>query len=212
MNPIRSDQYRQRRRQWAVIIGIAVLFHAALFITIEQDFFEVFRHDVSDVPASSGRQAAQPDAIVAITIDIEGDEPVILPVETPQPSQPAPSDPGRSPNPVELNLDDLLGESQSPRKSEGGGGRSQVLPRPIEITWPETRDLGHCRGLRISIRIHVDEEGNIIEVQPGEGDFPADCTRAALEAAQRIRFRPGMVKGKPAAMWISFRIDFSRKN
>jgi TonB family protein len=86
-----------------------------------------------------------------------------------------------------------------------------VPPRPVEITWPETEKLGHCLGLGIDIRIRVGADGAVLDVESAPGDHPPDCTRAALEAARRIRFRPGTVDGKAEVMWTDIRIEFRRQ-
>jgi hypothetical protein len=87
-----------------------------------------------------------------------------------------------------------------------------VPPRPIEITWPDTRKLSHCVGLRIDVRIRVDELGRVERVEPASQGLPADCVRAALDTAKRIKFTPGTVGGKPAPMWSLVTIDFEKRN
>ena len=85
-----------------------------------------------------------------------------------------------------------------------------VPPRPIEITWPDTRKLSHCVGLRIDVRIRVDEKGRVERVEPASPGLPPDCVRAALDTAKRIKFTPGTVGGKPAALWSLVTIDFEK--
>ena len=84
-------------------------------------------------------------------------------------------------------------------------------PRPVEITWPQTEKLGHCLGLEIDIRIRVGRKGEVLRVEPVSSGYPADCTQAAINAAQRIRFRPGTVDGNAEAMWTQIRIEFRRQ-
>lgn len=98
------------------------------------------------------------------------------------------------------------------RTGDGGGGPGggTVPPRPIEITWPDTRKLSHCVGLRIDVRIRVDERGRVEQVEPASTGLPADCVRAALDTARRIKFTPGTVAGKPATLWTLVTIDFEK--
>ncbi len=93
-----------------------------------------------------------------------------------------------------------------------GSGGGTVPPRPIEITWPDTRKLSHCVGLRIDVRIRVDAEGRVERVEPASTGQPDDCVKAALETARRIKFAPGTVAGKPATLWSLVTIDFEKKN
>jgi len=96
----------------------------------------------------------------------------------------------------------------------GGGsgttGGGTVPPRPIEITWPDTRKLSHCVGLRIDVRIRVDALGRVERVEPASTGLPEDCVRAALDTAKRIKFTPGTVDGKPATLWSLVTIDFEK--
>lgn len=85
-----------------------------------------------------------------------------------------------------------------------------VPPRPIEITWPDTRKLSHCVGMRIDVRIRVDQLGRVERVEPASTGLPDDCVRAALETAKRIKFTPGTVAGKPATLWSLVTIDFEK--
>jgi TonB family protein len=87
-----------------------------------------------------------------------------------------------------------------------------VPPRPIEITWPDTRRLSHCVGLRVDVRIRVDAAGRVERVEPASAGVPDDCMQAALDTARRIRFTPGTIGGEPATLWSVVTIDFERKN
>lgn len=95
--------------------------------------------------------------------------------------------------------------------ASGSPGGGTVPPRPIEITWPDTRKLAHCVGLRIDVRIRVDALGRVERVEPASQGLPEDCVQAALDTAKRIRFTPGTVGGKPAALWSLVTIDFEKK-
>lgn len=92
-----------------------------------------------------------------------------------------------------------------------GTGGGTVPPRPIEITWPDTRKLSHCVGLRIDVRIRVDAQGRVERVEPVSAGQPDDCVKAALETARRIKFAPGTVAGKPTTLWSLVTIDFEKK-
>jgi TonB family protein len=93
----------------------------------------------------------------------------------------------------------------------GGGGGGAVPPRPVEITWPDTRRLAHCVGLRIDVRIRVDAQGRVERVEPATPGAASECVTAALETAKQIKFTPGTVAGKPATMWTQVSIDFEKE-
>ena len=218
----KEKDHRKRALYWAGFIGVALLLHLILFIGVKQGFFEVFRTDVDQLGGASGASASYPDAIIAIEIEIDDgeEEPVTEVTERSTPTPPT-TDPSENPNGSRgddslenIDMDALTGEAtiKIPADGAGGGRDTAVPPRPVEITWPETRGLSHCLGLEIAIRIEVDKEGEVLQVKAVDNTHPSDCTKAALDAARQIRFRPGLVKGRPARMWTQLRIDFRRKN
>jgi TonB family protein len=81
----------------------------------------------------------------------------------------------------------------------------------VEITWPDTRQLRHCLGEDIDVRIEVDEDGTVLSVEPVDKKQPKDCMRAAIESARAIVFEPGEVDGVPTRMWTQVRIEFRKK-
>ena len=205
---------KKRARDWFIIALAAITVHLLLFVGVRQSVFDIFRQSINeDAGASSPRQSF-PDAIIAITIDIEGDEPTtseIVEQTTLDPPTPqdTPEQPGRGDDPLaKLDILDITGESQAPLPSERSGLDAAVPPRPVEITWPETKHLKHCLGLQILIRIEVAASGEVLRVETDTREHPPDCTNAALDAARRIKFLPGRVKGRPARMWTQLRIDF----
>ena len=208
------DSRGQSWRRWMFIALIAVALHALLFVGVRQSFFEIFRAPVPEEGASSPPASFAP-AIVAIDIDVEGEEPATTEIVQPPPPSPLPPSPTQGRGDAELDavdVRDIVGEAQSPLPAQPSGRAETVPPRPIEITWPETRDLGHCLGLRIAVRIHVGAGGEILAVEPGERGHPSDCVGAALDAARRVRFVPGRVDGRPAAMWTELLIEFRRRS
>lgn len=208
---------RNSARLWLVIVLAAVALHMLLFVGMRQSVFDIFRKSINENAGASSPRQSFPDAIVAITIDIEGDEPTtseIIEQTTPEPPTPqdAPDQPGRGDDPAsKLDILDITGEAQAPMPSERSGLDAAVPPRPVEITWPETKHLKHCLGLQILIRIQVDASGKVLRVESDERQHPSDCTKAALDAARRIKFVPGRVKGRPARMWTRLRIDFRNR-
>lgn len=199
-------------RYWLVIILIAVAVHMFLLIGIKSSHFAVFRRSIDNSIASSSPPAAFPDAIIAIIIDVEGEETLPVEIEPPPEKEPVDGDPdvenpGDDPEAPE-NLIDFTGESNAPMPFRPSTRSAVIPPRPIEITWPETKNMGHCMGLHVDVRIRVSDKGEILAVEPGDSALPEDCAAAALRTARRIVFLPGTVDGNPETMWTEIRIDF----
>lgn len=210
----------ESKRKWWVIVLMVVAFHLALLLTVRREYLDVFLHDVhAPSGARSSGAASFPDAIIAIQVDVE-DAQREIPVEvaptpsstqTPTPTTQPPTGAGDGGRAQTVDLGDILGDAGQPR--EGGGTRRQeaVPPRPVEITWPETKRLKHCIGNHVDVRILVGEDGSILDVVPQSPDVEADCLDAAIAAARRIKFAPGRLGGKPAELWAQVRIDFQEK-
>lgn len=211
--PSSSNTASHRRSKWSLIVLVAVLLHVVLFISVKQGFFEVFKHSVADTEGASSPRASMPQAIVVVPVEVESEEGEVA-MEEPQ-EEPPTEEPSREKRRGEsvdaANILDVVGESQAPIPSEPSTRSAVVPPRPVEITWPQTEKLGHCLGLEIDIRIRVGPDGEVLRVEPASSGHPADCTQAAIDAAQRIRFRPGTVDGTAEAMWTQIRIEFRRQ-
>jgi hypothetical protein len=211
-----ASSRRQSSRYWLVIVLIAVLVHLMVIFGIKTQHLGVFRRSVDDRVASSSKPASFPDAIVAVIVDVEGDEPIPVQIETPpQEYRDSPViDVERQGDNEEATEDilDVLGEAHAPLPSRPSTSSAVIPPRPIEITWPETRNLSHCLGTHVDVRIHVSESGQILVAEPASGDIPDDCAAAALKAARRIVFLPGTQDGLPKTMWTEIRIDFRRQS
>ncbi|MDH4038306.1 MAG: energy transducer TonB [Candidatus Krumholzibacteria bacterium] len=210
----------ESRRKWWVIGGIVLAFHLALLLFVRPEYFDFLLRDVDAPSGARGSSSSSlPDAIIAIQIDVE-DADAELPAEpelssvTPTPPTPEPRErdgEGQLDAMETIDVGDILGDAAEPRR--GGGTRRQetIPPRPVEITWPETRRLKHCIGRHVDVRILVARDGRIREVVPQAADIAPDCLRAALDAARRIKFTPGRVNGEPAELWAQVRIDFEEK-
>lgn len=214
---------RNRKREWSIVIGVAILFHAVLFISIRPEFFSAFRKTVSN----DASRRFEADAIVTIPIEIEDQledsaeqDPVQdakEPAREPrkerldQPRNESASSDG-SPDTEAIEIESLTGRSpETLRRNQGPQGLA-IPPRPVELTWPNTRNLGHCLGHSIDVRIEVGRRGEVLDVQAAGNDHPSDCIRAAIASARRIVFEPGEIDGVPSQMWTQIRIEFRKKN
>ena len=59
---------------------------------------------------------------------------------------------------------------------------------PVEITWPETRQLKQCIGQSVKgCRYLSERDGNVKDVKIGPTTILPACAEAALAAARHIR-------------------------
>ena len=199
-----------------MIVLIAIALHVILLLGVKPSYLDVFRKSLDDNVASASRPASMPDAIIAVTVSVEGEEPRPVEIEkVPEPPRETEIREEEKPRDTESDQTDILeilGEAQAPMPTRATTRRTVIPPRPVEITWPETRDLNHCLGFHVDVRIQVDDTGKIRVVQPLDADLPEDCINAAVRAARRIVFLPGRSDGKPQTMWTEIRIDFRRQS
>ena len=211
-----TSSRRRSSRYWLVIVLLAMAVHLLVIFGIKNDYLDVFRRSIDDNIASSSAPASFPDAIVAVIVDVEGEEPVPVEIVTPpiderETQNPEVEKPGDDVEATEDILD-LVGENHAPMPSRPSTSRAIIPPRPVEITWPETRNLSHCLGAHVDVKIHVAATGQIIAAEPASGQIPDECAAAALRAARRIIFLPGTVDGRPESMWTQVRIDFRKQS
>jgi len=223
-----STARKKRTKEWAIIVSVVIALHVALFLSVRPAFFSMFKKTVTS--ASDGEQGRPfaPRAFLTIPIEIE-DHPTDQEQELVQEAiEPVPRERRKLEPPLTLleettennqgeqsdapvEIDKLLGESPQTLPHNIGREKIMIPPRALEITWPDTRNLKHCLGHHIDMKIRVDAEGAISSIQPLDMNHPSDCIEAAVESANEIIFEPGRVDGIPTAMWTHVRIDFRKK-
>jgi hypothetical protein len=211
-----TGRKREAIRRWLVIILIAIAVHVVLLLGVKPSYLAVFRKSLDDNPASASSPASMPDAIIAVTVRVEGEEPRPVEIEEvptpPRETETREVETPRETEPGKTDILEILGEAQTARPSLPSTRRTVIPPRPVEITWPETRNLNHCLGRHVDVKIQVDETGKIRVVEPVDTNLPEDCVNAAVRAARRIVFLPGRADGKPRTMWTEIRIDFRQQS
>jgi outer membrane biosynthesis protein TonB len=206
---------RKNARYWVIFISVAIVIHLILFFSIKPSFFSLFKKTVSSDDTGTPFQFSGEDAMLSISIEIEDENTEsanpddIEPAE--QADQPSPRPAGRQAA-VPDNIDDLIGQGGGPVQRQPGPKPAVIPPRPVEMTWPDTRNLGFCIGSTIIVSLQVETDGSIIQMLPEEIDLPEECIRAALEAAGKIVFEPGKVNGIAVKMWTRVQIDFRRES
>jgi hypothetical protein len=205
---------RKKPIYWTAFIAVAVLVHITLLLTIKPSFFSIFKKTIQSDDSGSSSSFSGGDVILTIAIDIEDEasEPVIEEVvERPQRGDRTRSTANDDFSSLYDNLDDLLGDGAQAINRNPGPRPVAVPPRPVEITWPDTRRLGHCIGSHVIVSIQVGRDGDILQIRPQETNLPDDCIRAAVDAAEKIVFTPGSMNGVPSKMWTKVRIDFRQE-
>ncbi len=214
-------QKRQRANRWLVIIGAALAAHVFLFLIVKPSALSFLRRAVS--PGSdSAAGGSPPDAVLSIPVEYESAsaEPEPVPIvaideEAERSDTPAPADPQSTSAGAggTSEFDGLVGDASRTAPRGSDPNLIRIPPRPLQITWPDTRRLKHCLGHQIAIRVQVDETGRIDRMEAADvGDHPGECVSAALESAAQIVFAPGTIGGKPVKMWTEIRIDFRAKS
>jgi hypothetical protein len=202
---------RKKPIYWTAFIAVAVLLHITLLLTIKPSFFSLFRKTIQAEDVGSANRFSGGDVILTIPIEIEDEssEPTMEePIDQPQTREESRSAANDDFSSLYDNLEDLLGEGAQSIERNSGPRPVAVPPRPVEITWPDTRRLGHCIGNHVIVNIQVGIEGDILQIRPQQANLPADCIEAAVEAAEKIKFVPGSLNGIPSKMWTKVRIDF----
>lgn len=207
---VSSATYRTRRPAfWVAMILLAVIVHVLLFFLVKPSYLGIFSRSLDEGEPSPSSLASYPRAIIAIPVDLEEDEP--RPVEIPEPTRPqtqANAEAQRTGDSDAQDVQDILDGPQAPRTGTPYTQAAVIPPKPVEITWPSTKNLRHCLGLRVTIVLQVGPGGEILSAKPVSDELPEDCSAAALKAARRIIFLPGTINGKPTTMWTHIQIDF----
>jgi protein TonB len=81
------------------------------------------------------------------------------------------------------------------------GGLASIQP-----TYPEMERRAGIEG-RVFLQFVVNEDGSVTEVTVTRGVSPG-LDRAAVEAVQRARFRPGMQRGRAVRVRFSLPVNF----
>jgi TonB family protein len=192
-----------------IIISIAIVLHLFLFLLLKPEYLEIFR---SESPGNEGNSDYRdenrvlalihyPDEVIIPEIDQQ------TPTDDVEPEKPSVFDELGEPD---MNIQPVTGG----KKVGGDNGlsgikRHTVEPKPLFIPWPKYPE-GVKKGVtgNVELLLYVDEKGEVIQVRISRGLPQQVFNDTAVEAARKIRFVPGAVKGIPTPMWIKFTIGF----
>ena len=55
----------------------------------------------------------------------------------------------------------------------------------------------------------VDREGKVRQAMVAKSSGTASLDEAAVQAAYKNRFKPGIQNGRPVAVWVTYKVDFT---
>lgn len=83
------------------------------------------------------------------------------------------------------------------------------MPHPITQFAPRSVPGDDGSGGRISVRLWIDEAGNLDRVSLLGSELPKEFEEAALTAFRNMRFRPGEIDGVPVKSWVDIVIEYA---
>ena len=86
--------------------------------------------------------------------------------------------------------------------------RMPVALRRIKPGYPMSARRRGITG-QVLLRIFVDAEGGVREVQVQAAEPPGVFEGKAVEAARKWRFEPAMHKGTPVGVWMTLPVRFA---
>ncbi len=86
----------------------------------------------------------------------------------------------------------------------------EELPQMIYQNKPEYPRLARQAGITgvVWVKALVDKEGNVRRSMVAKSSGTAALDEAAVEAAYKNKFRPGIQNGRPVNCWVSYKVSF----
>ncbi|MBN1211063.1 MAG: energy transducer TonB [candidate division Zixibacteria bacterium] len=73
--------------------------------------------------------------------------------------------------------------------------------------YPEKAESAKIEGM-VYIKALIDSEGKVVEAKVGKSSGHDLLDKAAVAAAYKCKFKPGIQKGEPVASWVTYKVDF----
>jgi len=205
-----SPRIRNTRRQWAVFITAAILFHAAILLFFQPRYLHVFKTESPRGEEGEDRYPYQENAFRVLSLSID-----------PRPASPVVEKTTAAESEIadEVGRVEAIGEPQSemlPLQGSGGGGRGRagsrnatVEPKPLYIPWPKyPQGIKQVPQGSVELLLLINEKGEVEDVRVARELPLSELNRIAVEAARKIRFTPGTEKGIRKSMWVRLAIGF----
>ncbi|UCG62660.1 MAG: energy transducer TonB [Candidatus Zixiibacteriota bacterium] len=86
----------------------------------------------------------------------------------------------------------------------------EIYPEMIYRHVPEYPRLAELAGITgvVHVRVLVDENGNVIDARVQKTSHTTSLDEAAVEAAYKNKFKPGIQNGIAVKCWVSYRVAF----
>lgn len=86
----------------------------------------------------------------------------------------------------------------------------EVYPEMIYMETPEYPRLAEEAGLEgiVWIKALLDKNGDVRDARVGKSSGTASLDQAAVDAAYKCKFKPGIQNGKPVACWVTYKVEF----
>ncbi|KAA3631531.1 MAG: energy transducer TonB [Calditrichaeota bacterium] len=90
----------------------------------------------------------------------------------------------------------------------------EIYPEMIYQEKPEYPRLAKQAGITgvVWVKALVDREGNVQKAQVGKSSGTGSLDEAAVNAAYKNKFKPGIQNGRPIAVWITYKVNFELDN
>ena len=87
----------------------------------------------------------------------------------------------------------------------------EIYPEMIYQHEPEYPRLARQAGITgvVWVQALVDKEGNVRDARVGKSSGTQSLDEAAVEAAYNNKFKPGIQNGRPVAIWVTYKVEFS---
>ena len=87
----------------------------------------------------------------------------------------------------------------------------EIYPEMIYEEQPEYPRLARQAGLEgvVWVKALVDREGKVREAMVAKSSGTASLDDAAVKAAHKNRFKPGIQNGRPVAVWVTYKVEFT---
>jgi len=208
----RSPKLRSSRRQWIVIILIAIAVHLAILFFFKPHYLSIFLPKLK--PGESGGNPFEGVERVLSVVSFEGrhekqekKEEVKKKIEVEETAQ--------------RSLDDILntvlpsdvftpiGIKGKSGLQPGGGISKDIKPKPLYIPWPEIpRSASKYASGKVVLKVFVNKNGEVEDVKIIQGLPLKKLNDIAVRSAYNVKFSPGLKNGQPTPMWVELTISF----
>lgn len=87
----------------------------------------------------------------------------------------------------------------------------EIYPEMIYEEKPIYPRLAEQAGItgRVWVKALVDEQGNVMKAMVGKTSGTESLDKAAVDAALKCKFKPGIQNQRPVKVWVTYKVDFT---